>query len=98
LPIKWFQLIGKSPEHVLFSLNHSVRDPVSRSAMKAVKSDALASVETPDTTGDTAGGRGSRTLRASCFFATICVVPLARTLRYALRKPTWSWPKNNWQS
>ena len=59
----------------MFSLNHSVRDPVSRSARKAVKSDALASVETSDA----AGGHWSRTLRASCFFATIYVVSLART-------------------
>jgi len=85
-------------EPVLLSLNHSVRDPESRSARKAVKSDALASVETSDKTGDAAGGHWSRTLRASCFLATIDVVSLARTLRYALHEPTWSWPKNNWQS
>ena len=75
-------------ERVWFSLNHSVRDTVYRSVRKAVKSDAFASVKTPDTTGDAAGGHWSRTLGASCFLATLCVVPLARTLRYALREPT----------
>ena len=72
--------------------NHSTQVQLTcghtRCACGAVKSDAFASVKTPDTTGDTAGGRGSRTLRAGCIFATLCVVPLARTIRYALREPT----------
>jgi len=58
-------------QFVWLSLNHSVRVPVSRSAGKAVKSDAFASVETSDA----AGGHWSRTLRVSCF------LPLSTSFR-----------------